>query len=120
MRKDCTRLRLSIRIERDRELSIQQHVPMTSTADPAEDPDRTLADFFAEIEISGGPSLTTAEHRMLAAGTDRDEPAVKQRSGEPGEVDIERAVRRTALDEMVQIAEDAGMYERAARPRPMR
>jgi len=70
---------------------------MTSPADPAEDPDRTLA-----------------------AGTDDDEPAVKHRSGELGEVDTERAVRRAALDEMVQIAEDAGMYERAARPRPMR
>ena len=93
---------------------------MTSPADPAEDPDRTLADFFAEIESSGGPSLTAAEHRMLAAGTDPDEPAVKQRRGEPGEVGTERAVRRAALDEMVQIAEDAGMYERAARPRPMR
>jgi hypothetical protein len=56
---------------------------------------------------------------MLAAWTD-DEPAVKQHSGELGEVDTERAVRRAALDEMVQIAEDAGMYERAAYPRPMR
>jgi len=65
---------------------------MPSTADPAENPDRMLADFFAEIEGSG----------------------------ELGEVDTERAVRPTALDEMVQIAEDAGMYERAARPRPMR
>lgn len=68
-----------------------------------------LADFFAEIEGSGGPSLTAAEHRMLAAGTDHDEPGVKQRSGELGEVDTERAVRRAALDEMAQIAEGAGI-----------
>jgi hypothetical protein len=45
---------------------------------------------------------------------------VNQHSGELGEVDNERAVRRAALDEMVRIAEDAGMYERAARLRPMR
>ena len=86
-----------IRIERDRELSIRQHVPMTLPTDPAEGPDRTPA-----------------------VGTDDDEPAVKHRSGELGEVDTERAVRRAALDEMVRIAEDAGMYVRAARPRPMR
>jgi hypothetical protein len=92
----------------------------TSPADPAEDPGRTQADFFAEIEGSGGPNLTAAEHRMLAAGTGHDEPAVKHHSGELDEDDKERDVRRAALDEMVQIAEDAGMYERAARPRPMR
>ena len=57
---------------------------------------------------------------MLATGTDHDEPAVSQRSGELGEADNEHAVRRAALDEMVRIAEGAGMYERAARPRPMR
>ncbi len=63
-----------------------------------------------------------AEHhdRVLAAGTDHDEPAVKQRSGELGEADNGCEVRRAALDEMVRIAEDAGMYERVARPRPMR
>jgi hypothetical protein len=93
---------------------------MTSPADPAEAPDRALADFFAELESIGGPRLTAAEHRMLSAGTDHDETAVNQHSGELGEVGTERAVRRAALDEMVQIAEDAGMYERAARPRPMR
>jgi hypothetical protein len=109
-----------IRIERARELSIRQHVPMTLPTDPAEGPDRVLSDFIAEIESEDGPSLTAAEHRMLAADTDHDKPTVKQHSGEPGETDTERAVRRAALDEMVRIAEDAGMYVRAARPRPMR
>lgn len=70
---------------------------MTSPADPAGDPDRTLA-----------------------AGTDRDEPAVKQRSGQLGEAHNGCLVRRAALDEMVQIADDAGVWERAARPGPMR
>jgi hypothetical protein len=57
---------------------------------------------------------------MLAAGTDDDESVANLHRGEPRESDNEYDVRRAAFDEMVQIAEDAGMYERAARPRPMR
>jgi hypothetical protein len=58
-------------------MRIRQSVGMTSPTDPADDPDRTLADFFAEIEQSGGPSLTADEHRVLAAGTDHHEFATE-------------------------------------------
>ena len=103
-------------IVRDRAMSIGQDVPMTSPADP----DRTLADFFAEIEHTGGPSLTADDHCVLAADAAHDESVAERDRGQPREADTGADVRRPALDEMVKIAENAGMYERTADPRRMR
>lgn len=93
---------------------------MTSPAGHAEDPDRTLADFFAEIEQSGGRSLTADEHRVLAAETHHDGVPAEQYGSQPRDGDTAGSMRRAALDQMVQIAEEAGMYERTAEPRRTR
>jgi hypothetical protein len=54
-------------------MSIRQDVFMTSPVDPPDDSDRTPADFCAEIDRTGGPRLTAAEPRRLAAGSNHDE-----------------------------------------------
>ncbi len=40
---------------------------MTSSASPKERPERSLAEFFADIEDGTGPSLTPDDHRALVA-----------------------------------------------------
>ena len=49
---------------------------MTSSASPRERPERSLAEFFADIEDGTGPSLTPDDHRALVAAvrSDRDRP----------------------------------------------
>ena len=55
---------------------MSQHAEMTSSASPTERPERSLAEFFAEIEDGTGPSLTADDHRALVAAgiSDRERP----------------------------------------------
>lgn len=47
---------------------------MSATANPPDTSEKSLAEFFAEIESGDGPSLTADDHRALVA-------AVRSRAG---------------------------------------
>lgn len=49
---------------------------MSSPANPTDTPEKSLAEFFAEIESGDGPSLTADDHRALTAAvrSDRERP----------------------------------------------
>jgi len=40
---------------------------MSSPANPTDSPEKSLAEFFAEIESGDGPALTADDHRALVA-----------------------------------------------------
>ena len=45
---------------------------MSSSAGPIDTPEKSLADFFAEIESGDDPSLTADDHRDLVAAVRSD------------------------------------------------
>jgi hypothetical protein len=47
-------------------------VPVSSSVEPADDPERSVAEFFAEIEDRGGPALTAEDHEALVAAIRSD------------------------------------------------
>ena len=55
---------------------IRQYWGMSSPANPTDTPEKSLAEFFAEIESGDGPSLTADDHRGLVAAvrSDRERP----------------------------------------------
>ena len=46
---------------------MRQDWRMSAPANPTETPDKSLAEFFAEIESGDGPCLTADDHHMLVA-----------------------------------------------------
>ena len=55
---------------------MRQYWGMSSPANPTDTPEKSLAEFFAEIECGDGPSLTADDHRALVAAvrSDRERP----------------------------------------------
>lgn len=55
---------------------MRQYGGMSSPANPTDTPEKSLAEFFAEIESGDGPSLTADDHRALTAAvrSDRERP----------------------------------------------
>jgi hypothetical protein len=51
---------------------MRQYEEMTSPASPTESPERSLAEFFADIEDGTGPSLNADDHRALVAAVRAD------------------------------------------------
>jgi hypothetical protein len=51
---------------------MRQYGEMTSPASPTESPERSLAEFFADIEDGTGPSLNADDHRALVAAVRAD------------------------------------------------
>ena len=55
---------------------IRQCWEMSSPSGPVDTPEKSLAEFFADIESGDGPSLTADDHRELVAAVrlDRERP----------------------------------------------
>ena len=55
---------------------MRQYWGMSSPTGPVDTPEKSLAEFFADIESGDGPSLTADDHRELVAAVrlDRERP----------------------------------------------
>lgn len=55
---------------------MRQYGGMSSSTSSTDTPEKSLAEFFAEIESGDGPSLTADDHRDLVASvrSDRERP----------------------------------------------